>query len=103
MTILNLCRGCDTDFASVAAFDRHRTGTHDYPYSEGLQMTPTREDGRRCMAPEEMLEHGMEVDPRSRWRVVLSEASQRRRRESSGLRRRAENGARVALTTMRSG
>jgi hypothetical protein len=30
------------------------------------------------MAPEEMAEHGMEVDPRGRWRIALSEDAQNR-------------------------
>ena len=75
---LNLCRGCSTDFASVAAFDRHRTGTHEYLFAEGRQLEPPAEDGRRRMAPEEMLEHGMELDPRGRWRIALSQAEQAR-------------------------
>lgn len=78
MPILNLCRSCDTDFASVAAFDRHRTGVHDYTLAEGLRFEPPVEDGRRCMAPDEMLDHGMEVDGRGRWRIAISEADQKR-------------------------
>jgi hypothetical protein len=69
---LNLCRSCDTDFSSVAAFDRHRTGVHEYTFLEGIELG--REDGRRCMHPEEMREHGMEVDRSGRWRLVPSEA-----------------------------
>jgi hypothetical protein len=75
---MNLCRSCDTDFASVAAFDRHRTGTHEYTLSEGLRFEPPVEDGRRCMDVDEMLEAGMEVDPRGRWRIALTEADQAR-------------------------
>lgn len=32
---MTLCRSCGLDFASVEAFDSHRTGTHAYTYSEG--------------------------------------------------------------------
>jgi hypothetical protein len=67
---MNLCRSCDTDFSSVAAFDCHRTGVHDYIFAEGLLRNPPAEDGRRCMAPEEMLEAGMDVDPNGRWRIT---------------------------------
>lgn len=76
MSYLNLCRSCETDFSSVAAFDRHRTGTHEYTFLEGIELG--REDGRRCMDPDEMLEAGMEVDSRGRWRIALSEADQTR-------------------------
>jgi hypothetical protein len=30
---MNLCRSCTTDFASVAAFDKHRVGVYAYPWS----------------------------------------------------------------------
>jgi hypothetical protein len=82
LNYLNLCR-CDTDFASVAAFDRHRTGVHDYTFPEGLRMDPPREDGRRCLDPEELLEAGMGIDPRGRWRVALSEDAQNRLKQLS--------------------
>jgi hypothetical protein len=84
MHYLNLCRGCDTDFASVAAFDRHHTGTRDYTFREDLAMDPSRDDGRRCLDPDEMLEAGMKVDPSGRWRVALSEAAQYRLKQLSG-------------------
>jgi hypothetical protein len=71
---LNLCRSCDTDFASAAAFDRHRTGVHEYTFLEGVEQG--REDGRRCLDPGEMLAAGMEVDSRGRWRIVPSESQE---------------------------
>jgi len=40
MAFTDYCRACDQDFGSVKAFDMHRVGTHEYSYSEGLQMTP---------------------------------------------------------------
>lgn len=54
----------------MRAFDGHRVGVHEYLYSEGLRLDPPREDGRRCRDEAEMLEHGLELDARSRWRVV---------------------------------
>jgi hypothetical protein len=75
---LNLCRACDTDFAGVAAFDRHRVGVHEYLFAEGLRFDPPSEDGRRCLSADEMLAKGMEVDPKGRWRISLTEADQER-------------------------
>lgn len=73
---MNLCRACDTDFSSLTAFDRHGTGVHEYLFAEGLQRNPPREDGRRCMAPEEMLGAGMDLDPQGRWKIPLTEAQE---------------------------
>jgi hypothetical protein len=67
---MNLCVTCKTDFASVAAFDRHRIGVHEYTFAEGLEFEPSREDGRRCMDVDEMLAAGMEQDARGRWRIA---------------------------------
>jgi hypothetical protein len=75
---MNLCPSCGTDFASVAAFDRHRVGRHEYTYSEGAHKDPPREDGRRCLDADEILEAGMELDGRGRWRIVLSEGDRAR-------------------------
>ena len=68
-----LCRGCDTDFSSLTAFDRHRTGTFDYDYEKGILMDPLREDGRRCRSYDEMEDKGMLRDSRGRWSIPLSE------------------------------
>ena len=73
MTVANYCRSCNTDFASVSAFDRHRIGVHEYLYADGLRMDPTKEDGRRCLTPEEMVSAAMERDDRGRWRIAPSE------------------------------
>jgi hypothetical protein len=62
---LNLCR-CGCDFASVSAFDRHRTGSYEYTFAEGLELDPSRDDGRRCLDADEMLEAGMVPDVRGR-------------------------------------
>jgi hypothetical protein len=71
---MNLCRACSTDFASVAAFDRHRVGTYAYAWS------PEREDGRRCLIGDELLEAGLELDPKGRWRTALTDAERERPR-----------------------
>ena len=53
---MNLCQSCGEDFGSVSAFDQHRVGSHDYTSTEGLQMVPPMEDGRRCLSTRE-IEH----------------------------------------------
>jgi len=73
----NLCRGCGLDFASIRAFDRHRVGTHSYTFAEGLAQG--REDGRRCLDPDEMLAAGMAPSARGRW-TILAEAERARMR-----------------------
>jgi hypothetical protein len=75
---MNLCTTCGLDFASVAAFDAHRVGKHAYTLSEGLRMDPPREDGRRCLAVDEMEASGWRVDRRGRW-VHPREARRERR------------------------
>jgi hypothetical protein len=53
----------------------HRTGTHEYMFREGLAMNPLREDGRRCLDPDEF--EGLELRETrmgvERWGVVVSE------------------------------
>lgn len=66
---LNICRGCDQDFASVEAFDRHRVGVHEYTFTEGLDRDPPVEDGRRCLDAGEMREASMSVNGRGRWQI----------------------------------
>lgn len=51
---MNLCGSCRLDFGSVAAFDAHRIGRHEYTFKEGLYLDPPREDGRRCLDEEEI-------------------------------------------------
>ena len=58
---MNLCRACGEDFSSVEAFDRHRIGKHEYTWS------PEREDGRRCLAPDELEALAWEQNERGRW------------------------------------
>jgi hypothetical protein len=81
---LNLCRSCGSDFASVSAFDRHRTGVHAYTHEQGLQLDPPVENGRRCLDEAEMRGAGMELDPRGRWRIAAD--AERIREAFSALR-----------------
>jgi hypothetical protein len=64
-TPANYCVACGLDFASVAAFDRHRVGRHD-------------PDERRCLDLPEILAAGMELDSRGRYRIQLTAADQER-------------------------
>jgi hypothetical protein len=66
---VNLCRaqGCGADFGSVTLFDAHRVGRHEYTFSEGFELDPPREDGRRCLDPDEMFAKGWALNDRSRW------------------------------------
>lgn len=77
---MNLCCECELDFASIGAFDRHRTGRHGYSLSEGLRQDPPVEDGRRCLDASEMVAAGLEPDRRGRWRIVISEVERERLR-----------------------
>jgi hypothetical protein len=82
----NPCRACgSTDFASVSAFDRDRTGDNELDW-------PEHENGRRCRNTEEMLEAGLELDPRGRWRIVLTDEQRERLRELEGSRLLASEG-----------
>jgi len=63
-----LCSVCCEDFGSTSAFDAHFTGKIAYSYREGLAMDPPREDGLRCLDPEEMRAKKMHKDSRGRWR-----------------------------------
>jgi hypothetical protein len=83
---MNFCTTCGLDFASVAAFDAHRVGKHAYTFSEGLRMDPPREDGRRCLDPDEMKRAGWKRDGRGRW-VDPKEARRPRRQERDADRR----------------
>jgi len=61
------CRGCRQDFSGTRMFDRHKVGEHSFTYSEGLDMDPPREDGRRCLDIDEMEAMGWIKDKRGRW------------------------------------
>jgi hypothetical protein len=64
---VNICRSCSQDFASARAFDAHRIGKHAYTKSEGLSFDPPRKDGRRCLAPSEILSAGWDTNESGRW------------------------------------
>jgi hypothetical protein len=64
---MNLCGSCDKDFSSIKGFDAHRVGVHEYTYSEGVAMTPMREDGRRCLSTDEIRTKGYEKNGSGRW------------------------------------
>ena len=64
---MNLCRTCGSDFSSVEAFDAHRIGSYAYTFDDGLQLEAPREDGRRCLATEELSSGGWTVDRAGRW------------------------------------
>ncbi len=66
------CASCGLAFAGTSAFDLHRRGVHAFTFREGLRMEPVREDGRRCLHPVEMVEAGLELGSRGRWRVKAS-------------------------------
>jgi hypothetical protein len=87
---VNGCRACGLDFASVSAFDRHRTGTHEYTFAQGLERDASVEDGRKCMDESEMREAGMEVDPRGRWCIAAD--AERARLRFGGSRTAPEAG-----------
>jgi hypothetical protein len=95
-SFLNLCRACDQDFASLEAFDRHRVGVHQYTFQEGMRMVPSREDGRRCLHPEEMPGRGMSVNPMGRWQIDARVERARKAfsaiGETSGSDRKASDG-----------
>jgi hypothetical protein len=67
---MNLCRACRQDFGSVTAFDRHRVGKHAYTFPQGLDMEPSREDGRRCLDPDELEALGLVLNSLGRWSVA---------------------------------
>ena len=67
---MNACASCALDFASVGAFDRHRVGRHAYTFAEGLRLDPFRDDGRRCLDPDEFPAAGLELDKWGRWRIA---------------------------------
>src|SRR5262245_66473070 len=71
--VLCYCTTCGRDFSGDWMFDAHRVGVFDYRYGEGLKMDPPREDGRRCMDPEEMQERG--------WRPMTDEEMRASRRD----------------------
>lgn len=72
---MNECGACGLDFGSLGAFDAHRVGRHAYSYSEGVAMSPLRENGRRCLRVWELESLGWARDSRGRWRRPVVDAS----------------------------
>lgn len=56
---MNKCSGCNRDFTSVSAFDRHRTGSF-------------RDGSRRCMNSSEMIAAGLDYKDSGKWGLLLS-------------------------------
>jgi hypothetical protein len=90
---VNACVPCGEDFSSVRLFDRHRVGLHEFTLSEGLRMDPPREDGRRCLATDEMAALGWERNARGQW---FDPVDARRIRDHHA---RALSGVRLATET----
>lgn len=66
---MNVCPTCGLDFNTVAAFDEHRVGTHDYLFAEGAKFDPPVWDGRRCLGMDEMEAAGWTRDRHGRWKL----------------------------------
>lgn len=75
---MNLCRRCNQDFASVRLFDAHRVGVHAYTFSEGMDLDPPVEDGRRCLDIPEMQEKGWTQDDQGQWCDLVRAAATRK-------------------------
>ena len=73
----NQCGACQLDFASVAAFDRHRVGVHAYTLTEGLRLDPPREDGRHCLSSHELRDLGFVLTERGLWQDAEKAAAAR--------------------------
>lgn len=59
---MNMCSGCDRDFTSLTAFDKHRTGSF-------------KDGSRRCMTEQEMSKAGLERKARGKWGLLPDERS----------------------------
>jgi hypothetical protein len=93
---VNLCTACGLDFTGVRDFDAHRVGVHAYTHAEGLRMTPSKEDGRRCLDSDKLEAAGWFRDRRGR----LSHPSRRHTRErASRLRLSRQDATRAAEGT----
>lgn len=62
----NYCTTCNKDFGSVRAFDRHRVGKYQYPYSA------EHPDGRRCLSTDEMSRDEFVLNSRDLWTLESS-------------------------------
>lgn len=86
---MTFCSDCREHFGSTGAFDEHRIGSCAYTYAEGLDMDPPREDGRRCLDPTELREHGWYKNGLGHWRKKRF-ATTVRLREARGGHERVE-------------
>lgn len=75
---MNLCTSCGLDFTGLRDFDAHRVGAHAYTYSDGLEMEPIREDGRRCLEADELNAAGWFCDRHGRWSHPSRRRAQKR-------------------------
>jgi hypothetical protein len=67
VTGVYFCTTCKENFTGLEAFDRHRVGTHEFTFQEGLRLDSPREDGRRCLDEEEMRARGWAKSVRGGW------------------------------------
>ena len=86
----NQCGQCFLDFSSVEGFDRHRVGSTEFTFIEGMRMNPPREDGRRCLDEDELRARGFAQDKRGLWGEVA-----RRERARKNFRREAPSAQEV--------
>jgi len=88
---VTLCRPCGEQFSGTSAFDRHRVGTHEYTFQQGIDHGV--DDGRRCLAPSEMIAKGMSLNAKGCWQIDASVESARDyfRNTPSELRRGSES------------
>jgi hypothetical protein len=49
-----------------------------YTHAEGLELVPSRDDGRRCLDDGEMLKAGMAPDVQGRWTIAADVERARR-------------------------
>lgn len=69
----NLCRGCDQVFASLGAFDMHRTGSYGEPVytvsstGKSQQVRGYTKPTRSCLSVEAMQAAGMTQNARGWW------------------------------------
>ena len=70
---MTLCSICGLHFSGTAAFDLHRVGVHAYTFREGMRREPPVDDGRRCLAPDEMAGAGLKLEGGGRWTRMASD------------------------------
>lgn len=91
---MKTCSDCGLGFSSVRAFERHRVGKLQYTHSEGLAMSPPRDDGRRCRPKDDLGAAGFVQNARGEWAVAKE--VERARERFPGPPRDAETERRAA-------